>query len=91
MKVSLAFVEGDQQIWQKLEVPDGCTIKQVITLSGILDDFPHIDLESHKVGIHGKIADPSDPLKEGDRIEIYRPITADPATVKRRKIVAKES
>jgi len=90
MNVSLAYVEGDKQIWQKLDMPEGCTIKQVINVSGILDDFPHIDLETHKVGIHGKIAELTDTLNEGDRIEIYRPITADPATVKRRSIVAKD-
>ena len=90
MNVSLAFVEGSNQIWQKLEMPEGCTIKQVIDISGILDDFPHIDLETHKVGIHGKIAELTDTLKEGDRIEIYRPITADPATVKRRSVPAKD-
>jgi len=88
--VSLAFVEGSKQIWQKLDIPEGSTVKQVIHISGILDDFPHIDLETHKVGIHGKIAELSDTLKEGDRVEIYRPITADPATVKRRSVPAKQ-
>lgn len=91
MNVSLAFVEGDKQIWQKLDIPEESTVKQVILISGILDDFPHIDLETHKVGIHGKIAELTDTLKEGDRIEIYRPITADPATVKRRSVPVKES
>ncbi|PIW51338.1 MAG: RnfH family protein [Zetaproteobacteria bacterium CG12_big_fil_rev_8_21_14_0_65_54_13] len=90
MNVSLAFVEGSKQIWQKLDIPEGSTIRQVILISGILDDMPHIDLETHKVGIYGKIAELTDTLKEGDRVEIYRPITADPATVKRRKIVAND-
>ncbi|HKI62468.1 MAG TPA: RnfH family protein [Mariprofundaceae bacterium] len=90
MNVSLAYIEGEKQIWQKLDMPEGCNIRQVIEISGILEDIPHIDLETHQVGIHGKIAELTDTLKEGDRIEIYRPITADPATVKRRKIVAKE-
>ncbi len=91
MNVSLAFVEGEKQVWQKFEMPEGCTIQQVIDISGILDEFPHIDLETHKVGIHGKIAELSDTLKEGDRIEIYRPITADPATVKRRSVPVKQA
>ncbi|HKI62608.1 MAG TPA: RnfH family protein [Mariprofundaceae bacterium] len=90
MNVSLAYIEGDKQIWQKLDMPEGCSLRQVIEISGILDDFPHIDLETHKVGVHGKLAELTDNLKEGDRIEIYRPITADPAKVKRRKIVAKD-
>ena len=91
MNISLAYVEGSKQIWQKLDIPEGSTIKQVIHISGILDEFPHIDLETHKVGIHGKIAELTDTLKEGDRVEIYRPITADPATVKRRSVPVKEA
>ena len=91
MNVSLAYVDGDKQIWQKLDMLEDATVKQVILISGILDEVPYIDLDRCKVGIHGKIAELTDTLKEGDRIEIYRPITADPATVKRRKIVAKDS
>ncbi len=90
MNVSLAYVEGSKQIWQKLDILEGSTVKQVIQISGILDEFPLIDLETHKVGIHGKIVELTDTLKEGDRIEIYRPITADPATVKRRSVPVKE-
>lgn len=91
MKVSLAFVDEDHQIWHKLDIPDGCTLKQVIIISGILEDMPEIDLEVQKVGIHGKIADLTDSVKEGDRIEIYRPITADPAQVKRRSVPVKKA
>lgn len=88
MNVSIAFVEDGQQIWHKLDLMDGCTIKQAIEISGLLEQFPNINLKERKVGIHGKVAELSDEIKEGDRIEIYRPITADPTTVKRRPIVA---
>lgn len=91
MKLSLAYVEGDKQIWQKLDMPEGCTIRQVIEISGILESVPGIDLEQHKVGIHGKLAELSDTPKDGDRIEICRPITADPATVKRRSVPVKKA
>lgn len=91
MKVSLAFVQGERQIWHKLEIPDGCNLRQVIDISGILEDMPEIDLEVQKVGIHGKIAALTDDVKDGDRIEIYRPITADPATVKRRSVPVKQA
>jgi len=91
MNVSLALVEDGKQIWQKLDIPEGSTIRQVIEISGILEQFPQIDLESREVGIHGKIAALTDTLREGDRIEIYRPITADPATVKRRSVPVKKA
>jgi len=91
MNVSLALVEGGRQVWQKLEVPEGCTVRQVIDMSGILEQMPQIKLEEREVGIHGRLAELGDSLREGDRIEIYRPITADPATVQRRSIPTPQS
>jgi len=90
MKVSLAVVENGKQIWQKLEVPEHTTVQQVIKMSGILEQL-HINLEEREVGIHGRLVELSSSLREGDRIEIYRPITADPATVKRRSIPTPQS
>ncbi|OIO67729.1 MAG: RnfH family protein [Zetaproteobacteria bacterium CG_4_9_14_3_um_filter_49_83] len=90
MKVSLAVVENGKQIWQKLEVPENTTVQQVIKMSGILEQL-HINLEEREVGIHGRLVELSSSLREGDRIEIYRPITADPATVKRRSIPTPQS
>ncbi|CAG0963169.1 partial hypothetical protein, partial [Anaerolineae bacterium] len=54
--------------------------------SGILKRFPEIDLGQQKVGIFGKLVKLDLPVKEGDRIEIYRPIIADPKTVRRRRM-----
>ena len=68
----------------KLEVPDGSTVQQVIEYSGLLTRFPQIDLDTQRVGIFGKLAKLTAKVAEGDRIEIYRPITADPETVERR-------
>jgi hypothetical protein len=52
----------------------------------MLNQYPHIDLSAQKVGIFGKLAKLDAPIKEGDRVEIYRQITADPAQVQRRRI-----
>ena len=68
----------------KLEVPDSSTVRQAIELSGILERFPTIDLETQKVGIFGKLTKLDAVLENGNRVEIYRPITADPETVERR-------
>jgi putative ubiquitin-RnfH superfamily antitoxin RatB of RatAB toxin-antitoxin module len=86
MQVGVAYAEFDQQVWLKLEVPKDSTLIDAIHQSGILTRFPHIDLEKQKVGIFGRFAKLNTPLHHGDRIEIYRPITADPTTVKRRKL-----
>jgi putative ubiquitin-RnfH superfamily antitoxin RatB of RatAB toxin-antitoxin module len=87
MQIGVAFSEPAQQLWLRIEVPEEATVQQAIEQSGILKKFPHIDLVEYKVGIFGKMAELDDPLKPGDRIEIYRAITADPATVPRRVIV----
>lgn len=84
LNVGVAYTNQTRQVWLKIELPDGSTVIDAIEESGILDMFPEIDLEHQKIGIHGKMTKPGEKLKEGDRVEIYRPITADPKTVKRR-------
>ncbi len=84
MNVGAAYDNGKKQVWLKLEVPEGSTAKDVIELSDLLNMFPEINLEKQKVGIFGKVAKLDAVVKEGDRIEVYRPITADPETVERR-------
>jgi putative ubiquitin-RnfH superfamily antitoxin RatB of RatAB toxin-antitoxin module len=69
----------------RLEVPDHSTIEETINLSGVLKLYPEINLSNQKVGIFGKIAALDTTVKDGDRVEIYRQITADPQTVQRRR------
>ncbi len=85
MNVGVCYAEADRQLWMRLEVPEGSTLEQAITLSGILKEYPEIDLANQKVGIFGKLAKLEIEVQEGDRIEIYRQITADPKLVKRRR------
>ncbi|MDR2092256.1 MAG: RnfH family protein [Azoarcus sp.] len=84
MQIGIAYSEPNQQIWMTLDVPESTTLREAIERSGILRQFPHIDLETQKTGIFGKLAKPDAVLKPGDRVEIYRPIIADPETVPRR-------
>lgn len=84
MQIAVAYAEPAQQVWLRIEVPEDATLEQAIIKSGILRQFPEIDLTERQVGIFGKLAKLDAPLKPGDRIEIYRAIIADPATVPRR-------
>lgn len=84
MQVGVAYSESAQQSWVTIEVPENTTVGEAIARSGLLTQYPHIDLESQKVGIFGKVVKLDAPLKPGDRVEIYRPIIADPQTVPRR-------
>ena len=90
MQIAVAYSEPAQQVWLRIDVPEGCTVQDAIERSGILRQFPEIDLASHKashkVGVFGKLVKLGAGLKPGDRVEIYRAIIADPATVPRRRI-----
>jgi putative ubiquitin-RnfH superfamily antitoxin RatB of RatAB toxin-antitoxin module len=84
MNIGVAYADKFKQLWLKLEVPDGSTVRQAIEKSGLLEQFPEIDLTRQKVGIFGKIAKLDAVVEEGSRVEVYREITADPELVERR-------
>lgn len=86
MQISVAYAEPAQQLWLRIEVPEDATVEQAIIQSGLLRQFPDIDLTERAVGVFGKLVKLDAALQPGDRIEIYRPITADPATVPRRQM-----
>lgn len=83
--VEIAYALPDKQIILSLQVETGCSIETVIEKSGILEEFPDIDLMHQKVGVFSKIKKLSDPVKEGDRIEIYRPLLIDPKEARRKR------
>jgi len=84
MNVGVAYADKFKQVWLKLDVPEGSTVRDAIEKSGLLAQFPEIDLEKQKIGVFGKLTKLDAVLEEGTRVEIYRPITADPETVERR-------
>jgi putative ubiquitin-RnfH superfamily antitoxin RatB of RatAB toxin-antitoxin module len=84
MRIGVAYSDGVQQTWLRLEVSETATVAQAIECSGVLEMFPSIDLDTQKVGIFGKVVKLDAPLRPGDRVEIYRPITCDPTQVPRR-------
>ncbi|MGD8408123.1 MAG: RnfH family protein [Thiohalophilus sp.] len=88
--VEVAYARPDEQLIIPLEVPPGTTVQQAIELSGILEHFPEIDLNENKLGVFGKITKPDTELREKDRVEIYRPLIADPKESRRRRAAKKE-
>jgi hypothetical protein len=83
--VQLCYATAEHEYWRKLSVDAGATIAQAIALSGVLDELPEIDLAVHAVGLHGKKRSLDTVLREHDRIEIYRPLVADPMESRRRR------
>ena len=86
MQIGVAYSEPGNQIWVTIEVPETATVTDAIKRSGILDQFPHIDLTKQKVGVFRRLVKPDAALRPGDRVEIYRGIIADPETVPRRDL-----
>ncbi|HET6720631.1 MAG TPA: RnfH family protein [Rhodocyclaceae bacterium] len=84
MLVGVTYSEPAQQFWLNLDVPEGATVREAIERSGVLKQFPQIDLDVQKVGVYSKVVKLDAPLRAGDRVEIYRAIICDPQTVPRR-------
>ncbi len=84
MKINIIYAMAKRQLWLTTEVPEGATIRDAIERSGILAQCPEIDLEQQKVGIFGKVSTLDTVLADDDRVEIYRPLIADPKTLKGR-------
>ncbi len=80
IRVSVAYVEGAEHFWQAFDVPAGTTAGEAIAHSGVDRRFPHVDTSALKLGIFSKPVRADRILEDGDRVELYRPITADPET-----------
>ena len=87
--VEIVFALPETQVQKRIEVPVGCTAGQAITISGILEQFPQIDLHKNRIGVFGQLIRPENIVQHNDRIEIYRPLIIDPKDV--RRIRAKRS
>ena len=85
INVEVAYALPEKQVIRTVNVDSGTTIGAAIVQSGIMMDFPDLELEDAKVGIFGKAAAMITVLSDGDRVEIYRPLIADPKEVRRKR------
>ncbi len=83
--VSVCYALPDTSFLVQFDVAPGTTIAQAIAASGVLSRFPEIDLGRNKLGLFGKLKSADTVLRDGDRIEIYRPLQADPMESRRRR------
>ena len=87
IQVEVAYALPDEQILMVVDTSEGAQIKDVITQSNILQNHPVIgeDIDKLEVGIFGKMAKLDQVVRDKDRIEIYRPLIADPKEVRKRR------
>ena len=83
ISVEVAYGLPDEQFLVAIELPVESTVETAIRASGVLEKYPEIDLARNRTGIFSRLAKPATVLKAGDRVEIYRPLTADPKEVRR--------
>lgn len=83
--VQVCFAQMDAQILRNLSVAPGTTVQEVIHRSGVLEELPQIDLDVCRVGIYGKLKPLDTIARNRDRIEIYRPLIADPKESRRKR------
>ena len=85
IRVEVVYALPHQQTVLSMRVAAADTVRQVIEQSGILQQFPEIDLGNNMVGVFGRQVKLEQQLHDGDRIEIYRPLLADPKEIRRRR------
>jgi putative ubiquitin-RnfH superfamily antitoxin RatB of RatAB toxin-antitoxin module len=84
--VSVVFAAAPDRIFSReLELPDGANIGDAIELSGVRTAFPQLQIHDAHVGIFSRTATLDAALREGDRVEIYRPLKIDPKEARRRR------
>ena len=88
MIVEVAYAIANKQSLISIEVENGTTLKEAVLASGILDTYKEIDLSKDRVGIFSKFATLETILREKDRVEIYRPLIADPKKVRKERAAA---
>lgn len=81
--IEICYAQPGLAVLRNVNVPVNCTVQQAILQSGILQDVQEIDLSCSRVGIYGKLKTLETIVREHDRVEIYRPLIADPKDARR--------
>jgi len=83
LRIEVAYVEPQRAVVKVFRLAAGASIADALRLAALDADFAGVDLANSAFGIFGKSARPDHALQQGDRIEIYRPLTADPKVARR--------
>jgi putative ubiquitin-RnfH superfamily antitoxin RatB of RatAB toxin-antitoxin module len=85
INIEVVYAQAHEQTLLKISLPVGVTVAEAIQASGVLEKHPEIDLAKNKLGIFGKLTKADAVLRDKDRVEIYRPLIADPKEVRRQR------
>ncbi len=85
IQVEVVYALPEKQYLRTVTVPEGSTIEQAVIASGLPELRRDINLAENKVGIYSRAAKLQDIVQDGDRVEIYRPLLADPKELRRQR------
>jgi putative ubiquitin-RnfH superfamily antitoxin RatB of RatAB toxin-antitoxin module len=85
INVEVVYAKPERQEIVRISLAEGSTVEQAIAASGLVAKHPEIDLTKNKLGIYAKLARPDTALRDRDRVEIYRPLIADPKEVRKQR------
>jgi putative ubiquitin-RnfH superfamily antitoxin RatB of RatAB toxin-antitoxin module len=85
LKVEVCYALPEKQVMIPVSLPEGATLLQAVEASGILEKYSEIDPAKNKFGIYAKLSRPDTLLRDRDRVEIYRPLIADPKEVRKQR------
>lgn len=85
VNIEVAYAKPETQLIVALSLPEDTTLETAVKASGILERFPEIALSALNVGVFGVVCKLDQPIKQGDRVEIYRPLRHDPKEARRQR------
>ena len=90
LQVTVAYASPDVQFLQTVSLPEGAAVQDALDASGVCKQFTTINWQTHAVGILSRVVSLDTVLSAGDRVEIYRPLTFDPMTIRRKRAEKKD-
>ncbi|MDN3518352.1 RnfH family protein [Aquisalimonas lutea] len=91
IRIQVACARPEKQRIRSLELPAGTTAREAVQRSGLAAEFPEIDPDRAPLGIYGRHVEDGHVLRDGDRVEVYRPLVIDPREARRQRARAKRS
>lgn len=86
VRLSVCYARPDAVFLKEVSVPAGTSVEGAIRASGLTEAYPEVDPTTARVGIYGKLKTAETLVREGDRVEVYRPLTADPKQARRKRV-----
>lgn len=85
VNIEVCYALPEKQDLVRVRLAQGATLVQALDASGLLQKYPEIDLKKNKFGVFAKLSKPDSILRDRDRVEIYRPLIADPKEVRKQR------